>query len=1058
MKSSFSILLLFIGLSLIGLALIPLLPVRLSPSRPLPQGTVSFVLPGYASRIVEMEATSKLEAMLSRMKGIEEITSTSGNGWGRITLRFDKHANLEAARFEVSSIIRQAWPYLPQGISYPTLSMNRSDENAGSPFLVFSINAPTVPTLIQQFTENIIKPQLAQIDGLNNIDVSGAMPMEWQLEYDYKQLETLGLTVQDIQTAISDYLKHDFFSAEETRIALIPENKDFRPEQISVKNIDGKIITLDQLVSVAYVEQEASSYYRINGLNSIYMAITADDQANQLDLARKIKNRLKELEALFPAGYEIHTNYDATEYIQKELDKIYFRTGLTLLILLAFVVLIYRSFNYSLLIFLSLLMNIAIAVILYYFGGLEMQLYSLAGITISLTLVIDNTIVMSDQIIRQRNKKAFPAILAATVTTIASLAIIFFMDEKIRLNLQDFAKVIIINLSVSLFVALFLAPALLEKLKIVSSDKTYNVIARTSLWDRIVITLKIYFGRFYAALCRFTWRWRVPVCILLIATFGLPVFVLPEKLSGESKWDQLYNRTFGSGIYKETLRPPVDKWLGGTLRLFVQKVVEGSYWTDRQETTIFMTATLPNGSTLAQMNHLVQRMENYISQFPKVRQFQTDIQNARRASIQIQFTKDGERGGFPYLLQSQLIGKALELGGGSWGVYGLGDVFNNDVREMSGNFRVILRGFNYDELWEYAEQFKAQLLEHKRIKEVAINSKFSQFKDDYQEFGFHLNNERLAQENIYPTELYSSLQQTFGREIRVGQLAGEYGSEQIVLHSRQSKEYDVWSLEHTPGNAGQDKNYKLLSLATLEKTQAPQNIIKEDQQYRLCLQYEYIGALEQGRQALSQNINEFKEKLPMGYSIENDEQSWSWDKDNGKQYLLLLLIFVIIYFMCSILFNSLKQPLAVIFVIPISFIGIFLTFYLFKLNFDQGGFASFILLCGISVNANIYILNQFNAIRKNRKISPLRAYIQAWNTKIYPIILTVLSTILGFIPFMIGENKEAFWFPLAAGTIGGLIISLIGTFLFLPLFMGVASHGESKNPKRINNSKTSVFI
>ena len=310
-------------------------------------------------------------------------------------------------------------------------------------------------------------------------------------------------------------------------------------------------------------------------------------------------------------------------------------------------------------------------------------------------------------------------------------------------------------------------------------------------------------------------------------------------------------------------------------------------------------------------------------------------------------------------------------------------------------------------------------------------------KDDYQEYTFNLNHERLAQENIFPIQLFASLKQTFGREIYAGQLLGEYGQERIVLHSKQSREYDVWSLEHSPEKLAADKIYKLASLATLEKNQAPQNIVKENQQYRLCLQYEYIGAYEQGRKVLERNIEEFKETLPMGYSIEKDELSWNWGKDNNKQYQLLLLIFVIIYFMCSILFNSLKQPFAVIFVIPISFIGIFLTFYLFKLNFDHGGFASFILLCGISVNANIYILNEYNNILKRRRLTPLEAYIKAWNAKIRPLFLTVVSTILGFIPFMVGVNKEAFWFPLAVGTIGGLVLSLIGTFLFLPLFMGV---------------------
>ncbi|HBK32428.1 MAG TPA: multidrug efflux pump protein, partial [Porphyromonadaceae bacterium] len=127
---------------------------------------------------------------------------------------------------------------------------------------------------------------------------------------------------------------------------------------------------------------------------------------------------------------------------------------------------------------------------------------------------------------------------------------------------------------------------------------------------------------------------------------------------------------------------------------------------------------------------------------------------------------------------------------------------------------------------------------------------------------------------------------------------------------------------------------------------------------------------------------------------------------------------------------------AVIFIIPVSFIGVFLTFYWFKLNFDQGGFASFILLSGLTINAGIYILHEYNQIRKKRPVlSPINTYLKAWNSKIVPIFLTIISTILGFIPFMVGTQKEAFWFPLAAGTIGGLIMSFIGIFVFLPLFI-----------------------
>ena len=108
-------------------------------------------------------------------------------------------------------------------------------------------------------------------------------------------------------------------------------------------------------------------------------------------------------------------------------------------------------------------------------------------------------------------------------------------------------------------------------------------------------------------------------------------------------------------------------------------------------------------------------------------------------------------------------------------------------------------------------------------------------------------------------------------------------------------------------------------------------------------------------------------------------------------------------------------------------------FYLFDLNFDQGGFAAMVLLCGITVNACIYILNEYNSIRKI-KGARLSSYMKAFNRKINPIFLTISSTILGFVPFLIGADKEAFWFPLAAGTIGGLLMSVAGIFLLLPVF------------------------
>lgn len=1041
--SPFTLIVTFVCLALVGLALVPMLPVKLNPSRTLPGFTVRFSMPGTSSRVVEMEATSKLESMLARIKGVKGMYSTSSNGYGSITVDLDKHADVDAVRFEASTIIRQTWSQLPSGVSYPYIDMKVPDANTARPFLSFTLNAPSTPILIQQYAEEHIKPRLAKLQGIYKIDLSGATPMEWRLEYDSEQLRTLGISISDIQRAIQLHYNKEFLGTHNMdtaggkqwiRLVLIPDgvSGQFIPSDITVTASDGKIIRLDELVTVARMEEVPQSYYRINGLNSIYMSVTAVETANQLQLSNEVMQEMEVIRLTLPPGYEVHTSYDATEYIREELNKIYFRTGLTVLILLVFVWIITLNLKYLLLIVTSLAINISVAVIFYYLFGLEMQLYSLAGITVSLNLVIDSTIVMTDHILHRRNLKAFMSVLAATLTTMGALVIIFFLDEKIRLNLQDFAAVVIINLAVSLFVALFFVPAMIDRIKLVKRQSVKR-------WVRSHIRIRrltVYFTHFYQLLIRFLLRWRVAVCILLLLGFGLPVFLLPEKLEGEGKWIERYNKTLGSSTYKEKVKPVVDKALGGSLRLFVQKVYEGSYFSRNEEVVLYANANLPNGSTLEQMNTLVKRVETYLSGFKEIKQFHASVYNARRANLQIYFKKEYQHSGFPYTLKANLIGKVSELGGGSWDVYGLQDQgFSNDVRESAGSYRIKMYGYNYDELYAWAEKLKEVLLSHRRIKEVFIKSEFSWWKDDYQEFYFNLNKERMAQEGINAQHLFSAIQPIFGKNMQVGSVVTESGTESIRLSSRQSHDYDVWAMQFFPYGVDGGKHYKLSELATVEKGQMPQQIAKENQQYRLCLQYEYIGSYEQGNKIQKRDLEEFNKLLPMGYTAESDSQSWSWGKKDNKQYLLLLVVIAIIFFTTSILFNSLKQPLAIIFVIPVSYIGVFLTFYWFRLNFDQGGFASFVLLCGITVNASIYILNEYNSIRSRfPRLSMLRAYTKAWNAKILPIFLTVVSTILGFIPFMVGTDKEAFWFPLAAGTIGGLVMSIIGIFFFLPVF------------------------
>ena len=1073
--SSFSIIVAFVAISLAGLAVIPSLTVKLLPSRTYASLTVSFNLSGNPARIVEMEATSKLESMLARISGLRSIRSTSGNGYGNIRLELDKHASLDMVRLEASTIIRQTWPSLPSGASYPTISVNVPDQSATGPFITYNINAQVSPILIQEYAENNIKPVLAQFPDIYRIDISGATPMEWMVEYDITQLDALGISVNQISEAVYAYYnqkislgmalvgidKGDEMDKRDgklyKRMSITTENeqmqKGFHADEIFLTDKDGQILRLDQLVSVTYRESPPTSYFRINGLNSIYLSIYATENANQLRLGKAVREEIAMIKQVLPKGYEMHLRYDATEKITTELNKIYIRTVFTVLILLVFVFLTTFNARYLLLITLSLYFNIAIAFIFYYLLGLEIQLNSLAGITISLSLVIDNTIIMTDHYLRNHDRKAFISILTATLTTVGALTMIFFLNENIRLTLQDFAAVVMINLTVSLAVSLFFVPATIEKMKVKRKSIRFRIRRRRFSPKRIAV----HFNRIYLRIIRILLRFRAIALIVLILAFGLPVFMLPDKINKENKWAERYNKIATSTTYKDKVRPVIDKSLGGTLRLFVQKVYSGGYYArNRNDLVVYISANMPNGSTLAQINYLVQQMESYLSQFKEIRQFQTNV-SPYRATIQVYFTRKAEKTGFPYQLKNDVISKAMQLGGGSWTVTGLQDqnYFSNDVREPAGSMQVKFYGYNYDDLYMHASAFRDSLLTRRRIKDVIINSEYLWQKDDYVEYLFFLDKQRMAAENIRPDELYASLSPVFRRNQVIGAILGDEQIENIKMSSKQSRLYDLWSLSNMSRSMN-GNYYKIGELATIDKGQTPQNIIKEQQQYILCVQYDYVGAYQQGNRILEELLEKFNKNLPLGYTAQNERRSYSWGSDNSKQYLFLGVIILIIFFMTSILFNSLKQPLSIIFVIPVSYIGVFLTFYLFKLGFDHGGFAAFVLLCGITVNASIYLIYEYNRILRHKPLmNPVKAYIKSWNIKIVPIFLTVISTILGFIPFMVGLDKESFWFPLAVGTIGGLIMSMVGVFFFLPIFL---MKRRTVVPKRKKIIKKPVFM
>jgi multidrug efflux pump subunit AcrB len=684
------------------------------------------------------------------------------------------------------------------------------------------------------------------------------------------------------------------------------------------------------------------------------------------------------------------------------------------------------SINYFIVVGLSVIANLATAFLLYYIFQIEINLYSLAGITISLGLIMDNALVMIDHVRNQGDRKVFLPILAATLTSIGALSIIFFLEDEYKTNLVDFAWVIIINLSISLFVGLFLIPALIKKIPLRKSKKSQ--------------ALKVFKNKFYFLYDRFIHfvvKKKLGFTVVAILLFGIPFFMLPQKIeSGNSVLKESYNMTIGSPWFRENIRPGIDTYLGGTLRLFSIYVFEATNYTKNEETTLFVNASMEKGATVHQMNEVYLQIESYLGTLEEIKQFNTIVYSGQYASMEITFNEPFNRGSFPFLLKTRLSRKAINMGGIDWNIYGVGNGFNNANNANEPiNFRVEAKGYNYEELNKWAEILKTRLASNPRVKNSVVRENSPIKSSRSFEYVIDLNKPQLSLQNIQPLDVYSDLKALTLSKYSSIYLNIEGNYIPIRLEEENSESFGIWQIKNE--TLGDDNRpYNLRASSEIKKTPEDENIFKENQEYIRLVEFQYAGSEKFGDKLLENTLNKVQDELPLGFSFESlDIYTGLRDKESNSYIWLLILIFIIIFTVCAVLFESFSQPFIILSVVPISYIGVFSTFYLFDFNFDQGGMASFILLSGITVNASIFIVDSFNKVKKEYpRTSNIKAYLIAFKRKIFPIILTMLSTILGFIPFVAFGQNEIFWFALGVGTIGGLMFSLIAILIYLPMF------------------------
>lgn len=1051
--SPFTLLMVMVICMAAGIAVIPLLDVEPEP-RPR-QGktiTVSFNWNNASPKVIEQNVTSRIEGVVSAIKGVESISSVSNFGSGRVEIELKPQANVSATKFEIASAIKQIYKKFPEGVSYPAVTGGEVVTSSGKDekeklLLTYQLNAAMKDDQLKEYVGNQVTPALKAIEGVRRVDITGGQGKYVEISYDPMALRTYGITVSDIEEALKGFMGRGEIIGELTTednegkperkaLYLSVDQFDKPIERMPIKNVGGSIIYMGDLAAYEYKDRLPGSYYRLNGLSTIYMNIYVDSDAPIIRLSHELRDKIDELQKSLKKGVYLTLTFNAADKQETELRTLVSRSLMSLLILLIFIWLIRRRWKYLFLVSVTLAANILIAVLIYWLADIRLHTFALAGITVSLGIIIDSSIVMVDHYLRHRDRNAFIAILAALLTTIGALVIIFFLPEQLQKDLHDFSGIIIINLGVSLIVALLFVPALIEKTRYKERRKDHTSKDKP-LADRLIS----YYGKYI----RFTQKRKWIYIIILILLFGIPFHALPDKLGDEGniylpqderkelRWyEKAYNASLGSDFFLRKIKDPLSKYLGGTMRLFADHITTSTdRRPDENKKRLNIRGKMPVGGSMHELNDKMLHIERFLSQFPEIEKFETNI-GWWGGQIEVEFKEEARKTGFPYQLENKVIGQLISLGGADWSTYGVSERgFSNSLNLAYRSHRIEIAGYNYDRLYRFAEEMSRQLQQNPRVQDVIIETPGHENQED--ELFMTYDKERIALDRFLIGAAHASLSELLA-ERELGRYRDKFIDSDIQLHSKRNDKFDLWQLENSYIDVNGSPT-RLSNYMNISRRQAKNSIPRKNQEYVLRVAFNVLGSWNYSNKLIEKVTDEFNSKFPVGFRCLNT--TYGWNKDEGTQYWLLLLVAVIIYFICAILFESLTLPLVIISLIPVSFIGTFLTFYFTGIPFGNGGFASMVLLAGIVVNAGIYQIYEYRGLLKKDAFEDrVKVYLKAFRNKMVPVFLTVLSTILGLVPFLFDRKDDGdFWFTFAVGSMGGLLFSILAYVFVMPIFL-----------------------
>ncbi|MFA9423590.1 MAG: efflux RND transporter permease subunit [Sedimentibacter sp.] len=977
---------------LLGVVSLSKLHIDLLPSIELPIAVVQTTYSGAGPEEIENLITKPLEQALITVENIDTITSISNEGSALLLLRFNFDTDMDDTTLQMREKIDLIKGYLPDGTTSPIVM--KIDPNS-MPIMQLAISGKGDIYTIQKIAEDVIQPRIEKMEGTASANVSGGLEQEVEIMIKEEMIKGYNLSssyIAQILQAENINLPGGTVTKGSNQLTVRTVGEFENIEDIKNINIPlskGGTVRLRDIAEINLVDKEQDAITKLNGQNVVQISVMKQSDGNTVNVSRDVNEELDKIRAEYP-DLNIVTIFDQAEYINRSINNLK-NTAFTGALLAIVILLVFlRSFKTTLVIALSIPISIITTFILLYFSGITLNMMTIGGLALGIGMLVDNSIVVIENIYRHRSlgmdritssvegtNEVAMAVTASTLTTIAVFLPIVFTGGLAATLFKDFALTIVMALLSSLVVALTLIPMMSSKL--ISVNNMESEEAQEKKHGRLVTSYKKILG------------WSLKHRLITVAV-SLGLFITS---------------------------------------IFAVVSVGAEFFPTTDQGQINISVSVPPGEEIEGTDKTLQEVQALIEQIPEVKTVFTSSgssgvmslsSSSNTGSIIVMLEDLKDRNRSTKEISDEIRIAVKDVPGADIGV----SEATMMVMSTGDPISISIKGDDLDTLKSIGDDFKKIIENVDGTREVATS-----YSEGIPQVEIRTDRLIASQYGLTTAQIGSAVNNTLaGSNVTKFKINGNELDVKLKGDNIYGQSMTFLDMLPVPTPAG--GNIPLSEVAKVTVENGPTSITRENQVRVLTVSGSVSG---RDVQSVSDEIKKMLDsyEMPNGYEYSFGGETEQIADTFSDLFLAMGMAVLLVYMIIAAQFESLIQPLSIMFSVPLALSGGFIALFVTGLHLNVVGLIGCIILVGIVVNNAIVLVDYINKRRiagEERNV----AILKAGPIRIRPILMTALTTILGLVPMSLGIGEGAeLTQSMGVVVIGGLALSTLLTLVVIPV-------------------------